>query len=132
MEKTSQSRRAFIKTIALFLASMALLWRYLTPRSLLRRQVIVSLPKAELPAHGALVYREARVAIFNAESGLYALSLVCTHLGCTLNVTDKGLSCPCHGSLFDLDGNVLKGPAERPLQKMRVEEQGGMIEVVAA
>lgn len=131
MEKPAQSRRTFIKTIVLFIGSAAMLWRYLTPRALQRRQVVVSLPKAELPAHGALVYREARVAIFNSESGLYALSLVCTHLGCTLNVTDKGLSCPCHGSLFDLGGNVLKGPAERPLHKMRVEEQGGVIEVVA-
>jgi Rieske Fe-S protein len=131
MEKPAQTRRSFITTIALYIGSLTMLWRYLTPRSVQRRQVVVSLPRTELPTNGALVYREARVAVFNSESGLYALSLVCTHLGCTLNLTDNGLSCPCHGSLFDMRGHVLKGPAERPLQKMRVEEQGGVIEVVA-
>lgn len=131
MEKSAQSRRAFITKIALFVGSLALLRRYLTPHPVQRRSVVVSLHKADLPAHGALIYREARVAVFNAEKGLYALSLVCTHLGCTLNVTDSGLSCPCHGSLFDLQGNVLKGPADRSLQRMRVEEQGGVLEVMA-
>ena len=131
MEKTTQSRRTFIKTVVLLSGSLALLWKYLTPRAIQHRQVVVSVSRKELPAEGALVYREARVALFNSDGELYALSLVCTHLGCTLSLTDQGLACPCHGSLFDLKGNVVKGPAERPLPKMRVEERGGVIEVVA-
>lgn len=131
MEKTTQSRRTFIKTVVLLCGSLALLWKYLTPRAIQRRQVVVSLTRKELPAEGALVYREARVALFNSGGELYAISLVCTHLGCTLNLTDHGLACPCHGSLFDLKGRVVKGPAERPLPKMRVEERDGVIEVVA-
>ncbi len=131
MEKTTQSRRTFIKTVVLLCGSLALLWKFLTPRAIQRRQVVVSLNRKDLPTEGALVYREARVALFNSGDELYALSLVCTHLGCTLNLTDQGLACPCHGSLFDLKGRVVKGPAERPLPKMRVEERDGVIEVVA-
>ena len=40
----------------------------------------------------------------------------CTHLGCRINKTDKGvLVCPCHGSSFNLEGKVLTGPATRNL-----------------
>jgi Rieske Fe-S protein len=62
---------------------------------------------------------------------VYALDLVCTHLGCTVTVTSTGLSCPCHGSRFDRQGRVLKGPADRSLGRLQVEEKDGMIEVVA-
>jgi cytochrome b6-f complex iron-sulfur subunit len=130
MEKTSQSRRTFIKSLALLAGFMALLWKYLTPAVVRQQHALVRIDRKELPAEGALVYREAKVALFNLGGELYALSLVCTHLGCTLNLTDQGLSCPCHGSLFDMKGNVIEGPAERSLPKLRVTENAGVIEVV--
>jgi Rieske Fe-S protein len=43
------------------------------------------------------------------------VSAICTHLGCTVNQTDKGFHCPCHGSLFDPNGAVVGGPAPRSL-----------------
>jgi len=130
MENIPQSRRTFIASIALLLASGALLRRYLTPRAMLRRQVLVSVAKADIPSLGALVYRESRVALMQANGEIYALSLVCTHLGCTLNVTGERLSCPCHGSEFDRQGRVLKGPADRVLRRLVVEERGGVVEVL--
>lgn len=47
----------------------------------------------------------------------------CTHLGCKLNhIAADRISCPCHGSQFDvLTGNVLKGPAARPLVELEFE-----------
>lgn len=47
-----------------------------------------------------------------------AFSMVCTHEGCPIEITQAGhrFDCPCHGSAFDSDGSVLQGPAERPLQ----------------
>ncbi|MBP9133092.1 MAG: Rieske 2Fe-2S domain-containing protein [Saprospiraceae bacterium] len=49
-----------------------------------------------------------------------ALHLKCTHRGCTVHPEESRLSCPCHGSKFDLKGNVTKGPAKKPLSSYPV------------
>ena len=51
------------------------------------------------------------------EGHLHAVSAVCTHMGCILgwNETDRSWDCPCHGSRFGLDGDVIHGPAVEPL-----------------
>lgn len=41
---------------------------------------------------------------------------ICTHLGCVPNKTADGWLCPCHGSVFDNSGRILKGPAPRNLE----------------
>jgi len=46
---------------------------------------------------------------------LVTLSSICTHAGCTVRFAATGLSCPCHGSRFSLEGTVTRGPATRPL-----------------
>jgi cytochrome b6-f complex iron-sulfur subunit len=51
-----------------------------------------------------------------------AMSLVCTHLGCTVEVQFDGFACPCHGSRFNSDGYPVKGPATAPLKTLRVEQ----------
>jgi Rieske Fe-S protein len=51
------------------------------------------------------------------ETAVYSSS--CTHLGCEINKIENGkLVCPCHGSLFDINGNAVKGPAYRSLKKL--------------
>ena len=130
MENVPQSRRKFITTLALACASLGLLWRYLTPPYLSRRQVVAQAPRADVPVDGALVFSQERVALMREGDTVYALDLVCTHLGCTVTVTSSGLSCPCHGSRFDRQGRVLKGPADRTLRRLKVEERDGIIEVV--
>ena len=50
-----------------------------------------------------------------------ALSPICTHLGCTVEIEQSRLVCPCHGSNYDREGRVLRGPAERALASYRVE-----------
>ena len=47
--------------------------------------------------------------------GLYAMSMQCTHAGCGVDMSGSQLLCPCHGSRFDHLGNVLQGPATKPL-----------------
>jgi cytochrome b6-f complex iron-sulfur subunit len=130
MEKLPQSRRKFITTLTLLLASGGLLVRYLTPRSSGKRRVLVSAAAADVPQGGALLFRNERLALFRDEGGFYALSLICTHLGCTVTVTEDALSCPCHGSRFDRQGKVLTGPADRALMRIKVEVRGERVEVV--
>jgi len=90
----------------------------------------VRVPKTDVPVEGALVFSQERVALLRDGETVYALGLLCTHLGCTVTVTSSGLSCPCHGSRFDRQGRVLKGPADQPLNRLKVEEHDGIIEVV--
>jgi cytochrome b6-f complex iron-sulfur subunit len=67
--------------------------------------------------------------LIHTENGFSALSLVCTHLGCTVEQNLDGFACPCHGSHFDLEGKVLHGPAAQPLASLRIEttEDGKLI-----
>ncbi len=51
----------------------------------------------------------------------------CTHAGCALAVKDGGIECPCHGSKFELDGTVARGPATQPLKARPVTVRGGEI-----
>ena len=66
---------------------------------------------------GATFLPEARVFLMRKGNGFRAVSAVCTHLGCTvnLNADGKGFACPCHGSRFDEQAKVISGPAPRPL-----------------
>src|SRR5437773_6336127 len=61
-------------------------------------------------------------------SGIYALSTVCTHLGCTPNwlEAEQKFKCPCHGSGFYKDGINFEGPAPRPLERyaIRISDDG--------
>jgi len=66
-----------------------------------------------LPQVPALLIRDA--------SGFSALSLVCPHLGCTVEPQPDGFACPCHGSHFDPGGKVVRGPAGKALIVLRVE-----------
>jgi Rieske Fe-S protein len=50
--------------------------------------------------------------VIRDDGGLYAMSAVCPHQGCTVNTGSTTLSCPCHGAAFDLDGIVTSGPAQ--------------------
>jgi cytochrome b6-f complex iron-sulfur subunit len=61
-----------------------------------------------------------------------ALSLVCTHQGCNIDWVNSSMQfqCPCHGSKFDKDGNVIQGPASRNLQSFRTEYKSDTNEVV--
>ena len=58
------------------------------------------------------------IAAFRDEEGrIHAVSAVCSHMGCIVgwNETDRTWDCPCHGSRFELSGEVMHGPATRPL-----------------
>jgi cytochrome b6-f complex iron-sulfur subunit len=67
---------------------------------------------------------EHKVFVVRKPTGaIYTLSEVCTHLGClTFFKQNEGIiACPCHGSKFKKDGEVIEGPAPRPLQRYFAE-----------
>jgi cytochrome b6-f complex iron-sulfur subunit len=68
-------------------------------------------------------------ALFRDGEGVYAVSIVCTHLGCIVKATASGFECPCHGSGFAPDGSVVRGPAPRALSWLKVSASGGTVTV---
>jgi glycine/D-amino acid oxidase-like deaminating enzyme/nitrite reductase/ring-hydroxylating ferredoxin subunit len=80
---------------------------------------------ADVPAGEARVVGKGldKTGVYRDPDGhLHAVSLRCTHLGCLLrfNGAERSWDCPCHGSRFDVDGDVLEGPAVKPLPQRDV------------
>jgi cytochrome b6-f complex iron-sulfur subunit len=73
------------------------------------------------PLGSRTVLDEIPAILIRTESGFSVLSLVCTHLGCTLEQEADGFACPCHNSRFDTEGKVIHGPAAKSLPALRVE-----------
>lgn len=72
-------------------------------------------------SNGSVLVDHPSTNVFNA------LSSICTHQGCQINSYDSGSSqfvCPCHGSRFDVNGQVTQGPAGAPLQKYQTSISG--------
>lgn len=96
---------------------------FLQPRVLFEPPTRFTAGPPEALDVGAVVANETfRAYVVRAREGFHALSSVCTHLGCiTRYQPDDGvIACPCHGSRFDLDGEVLAGPAPRPLPRFQL------------
>lgn len=74
----------------------------------------------EFPPGTDRVIPGRNVRVIATAEGIAAMSLVCTHLGCIVQVSPDGLACPCHGSKFDLNGRVVRGPAPRPLPWLKI------------
>ncbi|WP_026079740.1 FAD-dependent oxidoreductase [Spirulina subsalsa] len=69
------------------------------------------------------VYYGAGDRVFRAQTPETALSLTCTHQGCTVQPqADGGFRCPCHGARYDQEGRVIQGPAQRDLARFRIAE----------
>jgi len=122
MEKPHKVRRKLIKTLVLAMVSLPVLGKFLIPRTK-RKKGIFRVKKTDVPGGGALVFGEKKIAVIKDGKNVYALNLTCTHLGCAVGATPKGFACPCHGSVFTTRGDVVKGPADRPLTRVAVEEQ---------
>ena len=78
------------------------------------------------PGEGDVVrHRGRKVAAYRDPSGrVHAVSPKCTHLGCDVewNAAERSWDCPCHGSRFGTGGEVLNGPATKPLEHKDVRE----------
>lgn len=73
------------------------------------------------------------VFVFANDDGIHAISSVCTHLGCLVNIAEWGFQCPCHGSKYNGNGKVISGPAPRSLAWLEISQNvDGSLEVDTA
>jgi cytochrome b6-f complex iron-sulfur subunit len=125
------ARRDFLGLAALWSAVAALAVAAIGALRLPRAAVVpvpsrkfrVTLPET-LAAGEPYVPPGRSVAVFRDGSGVWAISTVCTHLGCIVKQEAAGFACPCHGSQFKLDGAVTKGPAPKALPWLAVAPAG--------
>lgn len=132
LDPEAMPRRDFLGLAAWWSSAAALLFGFLGAMRLPKAAVLPSPSKKfklTLPASIAsgqpYVPAGRSVAIYKEGTNVYALSTVCTHLGCIVKATDDGFDCPCHGSKFRKDGSVLKGPAPKALPWLEVKHLSG-------
>ena len=105
---------------------------FLRPRVLFEPPTAFSAGPPDAIGVGSVVTDvERSVYVIRLEEGFRALSAVCTHLGCITRFQPErnNIACPCHGSQFTLAGEVVEGPAPRPLRwlQMSLSEKGELI-----
>lgn len=71
---------------------------------------------SEMPGKGKVIFSQG-VYLVGLTKGIKAFSARCPHLGCqlTFDETEHRFQCPCHGSLFSIEGRWLEGPAKRDM-----------------
>ncbi len=95
--------------------------RFLLPNVLFEPSLVFKAGRPQDYPDGSVTFLEnERVFLIRRGNTFRCLSAICTHLGCTVNRADHGFHCPCHGSVFDDQGRVLRGPAPRPLDQFLV------------
>ena len=108
--------------------------RFLAPAGGKAEAKQITLKKSDIPVGTTreIPFNNVPIIVINRPGkGFVALSRVCTHLGCLVEYDkiQNRLICPCHGALFDLEGNVLSGPPPKPLPRfpLKVESESILI-----
>jgi cytochrome b6-f complex iron-sulfur subunit len=118
------SRRDFLNDVAVGalgiagLGAMLVTYRYLSPNALFEPSATFRAGNPDLyPVNSVTFSQDQQVYIVRTQEGFYAVSAVCTHLGCITQWKPDAnmIACPCHGSKFKSDGTKVEGPAPRSL-----------------
>jgi Rieske Fe-S protein len=130
MKSIKINRKKFLKlSAAAIVLPFLVLWYNIVERTLKQHS---SKLKITLPADitkGVTFFKS--VIINKNDRELNIFSSKCTHLGCRINKLENDkLICPCHGSQFNFDGNVIKGPATASLKKLSFETDPKTKEII--
>jgi cytochrome b6-f complex iron-sulfur subunit len=134
--KGSLNRRKFVLAAGNGAIAIAALGSIGVTLDFLSPKVLLELPKrfvigmlATMQPNSVTFDAEHRLIVFRDKQGyFYALSAVCTHLGCIVEWKETGIpghpegviACPCHGSIFNKTGDVIRGPAPRSLDRFKL------------
>ena len=119
--KTGHTRRDFIRRLAGWtaasagiLASVSLL-RQFVPRLTQYQKRFKIGRKSNFPINTFTYLADRQLFVYRDHEGVRAVSAVCTHLGCIIEKSEDGFQCPCHGSCYNENGEVLSGAATKDL-----------------
>jgi len=117
MNKVNFSRRNFFKTVAaIAFATTVGVWDKIVKTEL--ASAVKKNIKFPFNRNKEIAFVENFIVVNEPES-TRVYSAHCTHLGCVINEFKEGkFICPCHGSEYSKDGDVLRGPAYKPLKKV--------------
>ncbi|MFV1975365.1 MAG: ubiquinol-cytochrome c reductase iron-sulfur subunit [Candidatus Scalindua sp.] len=128
--ENKKSRREFFSIIGFFGLACGIIGyafsalRFIVPNVLYEPPTSFRIGKPEqYKLNSPIFVKDRNIFVFYDSQGIYSISSICTHLGCSVNWEQarEDFECPCHGSIFDKDGRVKKGPAPRPLESYAVE-----------
>ncbi|HKM83181.1 MAG TPA: Rieske 2Fe-2S domain-containing protein [Candidatus Acidoferrum sp.] len=123
------SRREFLNEITIGalcvagLGGVALTYQYFSPNVLFEPSTTFRAGNPDLyPVNSVTFLQDQQVYIVRTVGGFFAVSAVCTHLGCVTQWKPEAnmIACPCHGSKFEPNGKKIEGPAPRPLPHFSV------------
>ena len=130
-EEDPQSRRDFLMRLGIGACAVAAVGSGVTTLDYLKPKVLFE-PATTFVAgspndftDGTVRFnKEKKAYVIGAPGGIYALSAVWPHLGCITRYrsAERAIAGPCHGSRFDLEGNVVHGPAPRPVPWLDVTQ----------
>lgn len=136
-----KGRRTFFSKILFWIACAGVifagglnLWRFLLPGEKREKKRIYIGRVSQIGDEGKEIFlKNEKILIIKRRERLMAVSSLCTHLGCTVEwlSSEKRFRCPCHGAIFDEDGNVVSGPAPSPLKKYNLNIEDDNIYVEA-
>jgi len=128
-EMKAFSRRGFFTLVGLVglsvatLAATVMSLRFVIPNVTYDESLLFKAGAPEdYPVGSTTIFSDKRIALNRDIDGFYAVSLICTHLGCTPRwfQNDSMFRCPCHGSRYLRDGVRFYGPAPRPMDVVQV------------
>ncbi len=137
-EQPGVSRRDFLNEIAggalaiAGLGAAVVTVKYSSPNVLFEPPTTFRAGSPDDYAVNSVTYlQDQQVYIVRTDKGLWAMSAVCTHLGCITQWKPESdqIACPCHGSKFERNGKVGAGPAPRPLPHfaVRIAADGALV-----
>ena len=142
-EKSEPTRRSFLNILWIVLGGIALAefvavtFAFLRPRKLKARgenadSIVTAGAVESFTPNSVTAFVRGKFYLARLEDGGFlALSLTCTHLGCSVPWVEKEMkfACPCHGSAFDITGDVINAPAPRALDIYPITIENQIIKI---
>jgi len=115
------SRRDFLKRYSVWaalgagvLASISLLRQFIPRLTQYQRRFKIGRIN-NFPVNTFTYIADRKLFVYRDHQGIRAVSAICTHLGCVIEKSDEGFQCPCHGSCYNDQGEVVSGAATKDL-----------------